>query len=149
MKTDVEYEKNIPKIIRFFILLTFVCFNNSLYSQNQTDKKPISRISTDSIFKIRNITLPFLSETFNNLSGSLLPAAVLTNDPPPIFYDSLQAKASRKLIKRGSVPCASSARRMSRRTILYIINRAYSSCSTKSGRLLRKVVGDCPLSVAH
>jgi len=94
---DVDYERNIQKIIGICILLTFPCFNNLLYSQQKTD---IPRISSDSIFKIRYINLPSLSSTFFNNPGNLLAPAVLTYNPYSVFYDSLEAKASRRLITK-------------------------------------------------
>jgi hypothetical protein len=97
MNPDVDYERNIQKIIRTCILLTFLCFNNLLYSQQKTD---IPRISTDSIFKIRHIYLPSLSGTYINIPDSLLPHSNFTDSPAPVFYDSLEAKASRRLITK-------------------------------------------------
>ncbi len=96
----MEYERDIQKIIRIFILLTFLCFNNHLNSQNQTDTKTIPRISSDSIFKIGDITQPYVSGTFLNTPDSPLPSAISTDNPAPIFYDSLEAKASRLLITK-------------------------------------------------
>ncbi len=97
MNPDVDYERNIQKIIRIYILLTFLCITNLLYSQQ---KKDIHRISTDSIFRIRHMYLPSLSGTHIISTGSLLPPAILTDNPTPVFYDSLEVRASKKLITK-------------------------------------------------
>lgn len=94
---DVDYEGNIQKIIRICILLTLLCFNNLLYSQQKTD---IPRISPDSIFKIRHIYMPSLSSTYYNNPDPLLAPTVSTYNPAPAFYDSLEARASRRLITK-------------------------------------------------
>jgi len=97
---DVEFERNIQKINRVFILLAFLCFNNHLNSQNQTDKAKISHISSDSLIRIRDINQPFVSGSSKNIPDSPLPFGVSANSPNQFFFDSLEAKASRTLITR-------------------------------------------------
>jgi len=100
MKPDVEFERNIQKINRVFILLAFLCFNSHLNSQNQTDKTTIFRISSDSLIRISDINQSFVSGSSLNIPDSPLPFGIPANDPAFFLFDSLEAKALRKLITR-------------------------------------------------
>ena len=64
-------------------------------------------------------------------------------------HSMIRSTVYRKLINKGSPPSTSVASLIKDLIRLYAVNIEYSSCSTKSLRLLRKIVGICPLRVAH
>ncbi|OFY60112.1 MAG: hypothetical protein A2V50_07205 [Bacteroidetes bacterium RBG_19FT_COMBO_42_10] len=83
-----------------FFLLAFLCFNSNIRSQVPTGYDTLNLINPDESADPREIRPFFISDINLMIPDIPLPSGIISSDKAPLFYDSLKAKASRKLITK-------------------------------------------------
>lgn len=78
-----------------FIFWALLFFCNNTYSQNRSENKNITRISSEQLLKIKAGISVFPGNNFSRISSSLIPAHDNREDKNLMFYDSLKVRASK------------------------------------------------------
>lgn len=88
------------RFIRPFLLLAFLFLYFNLASQVNSGIDSLLLNNPDEYIDTREIIPAVIPSLFPSVSYSPLPSGISSFDQTPVFYDSLKARASRKLITR-------------------------------------------------
>jgi hypothetical protein len=95
-KPDVHILEKYSESIIPILITAFLLFCNPVNSQGDLEHDTIIKIAPGSYIQIRDSISFFLNDTLIRLPSSVIPSANSKKDENLIFYDSLNAKASRK-----------------------------------------------------
>jgi len=95
-KDPEKYRRSLRPLI--FLAFLFSFFN--AYSQNQSERDAISRVSAEAILQLRYSLSVFSKNNQSTLAPTVIPSNFSGPNKNIIFYDSLKTKASKSLITK-------------------------------------------------